>query len=129
MVFQFVRACAWHLAWHVRVSLPWCKSMRALMHACASVLLLRARMTLLDCFLNAQKPGLRQQPGQKFTLTYPHISSLCGKTAEGVPHIQFLGVRENPLKFPVVFLYVSLHFSSKSVPYVHHLSKNTRQNM
>ena len=22
MVFQIVRACAWHLAWHVRVTLP-----------------------------------------------------------------------------------------------------------
>jgi hypothetical protein len=22
MVFKFVRACAWHLAWHVRVTLP-----------------------------------------------------------------------------------------------------------
>jgi hypothetical protein len=22
MVFEFVRACAWHLAWHVRVALP-----------------------------------------------------------------------------------------------------------
>jgi hypothetical protein len=22
MVLKFVRACAWHLAWHVRVTLP-----------------------------------------------------------------------------------------------------------
>ena len=47
MVFEFVRACAWHLAWHVRVTLLVVHVLRAYMHACASVLLVRARMTLL----------------------------------------------------------------------------------
>jgi hypothetical protein len=39
MVFQIVRACAWHLAWHVRVTLPVVHvqaRMDARMRVCAS---------------------------------------------------------------------------------------------
>ena len=56
MVFEFVRACGWHLAWHVRVTLPVVHvharmdaRMRAWMHACASVLVVCAqKLTLLS---------------------------------------------------------------------------------
>ena len=83
-------------------------------HACLCLSCVRIIWRCCDCFLNALKPGLRQQPRQKFTLTYPHISSLWGIPAEDVPHKQNLGVRESrrflrPPEVPWI-IYYSLYF-------------------
>ena len=51
MVFKFVRVCAWHLAWHVRVTLP-VVHVHARMDACMRVCACRA-CALIDVAVTA----------------------------------------------------------------------------
>ena len=62
MVFQFVRACAWHLAWHVRVTLPVVHVHAPLCFSCMP------KWRCCDCLLNVQKKSYPYSPTQFFTL-------------------------------------------------------------
>jgi hypothetical protein len=82
MVFEFVRACAWHLAWHVCVTL-------LVVHVHARIY---ARMRIRascacpnDVAVTASYMPESLGCARKFTLTYPHISSLYRKPATGDP--------------------------------------------
>jgi hypothetical protein len=72
MVFKFVRVCAWHLAWHVRVTLP-VVHVHARMDACMRVCACRA-CALIDVAVTASKC-----PGENLPLlTRTFCKGMCG---------------------------------------------------